>query len=119
MSNPSKAKGTAAETALLRWLISHGHAAVRNPPSGNKDVGDLTVAQMTYDFEPFAITIEVKNRRDLATAIRDGLAELEVEKKNAGTAEGLLVVKPKGKGDPGDWYAIRRVKDDPQIGDRL
>jgi Holliday junction resolvase len=109
--NRSKAKGTAAETALLRWLVDEGHAAHRNPPAGSNDVGDLTVRRGAQ-----WITIEVKNRADIATAIRDGLNELDVEKANAGTDHGVLVVKPRGKGDPGAWYAVRRVADDPEIG---
>jgi Holliday junction resolvase len=113
--NRSKAKGTAAETALLRWLGEQGHDAVRNPPAGAKDVGDLTV-YIPCDYGDYGVTIEVKNRADIAGAIRDGLNELDVEKANAGTDHGVLVVKPRGKGDPGDWYAIRRVADDPEIG---
>jgi len=114
--NRSKAKGTAAETALLRWLGEQGHDAVRNPPAGAKDVGDLTVGVIDVCEGQYAVTIEVKNRADIATAIRDGLNELDVEKANAGTDHGVLVVKPRGKGDPGAWYAVRRVVDDPEIG---
>lgn len=121
MSNPSKRRGTAAETALLAWLGEQGHDAVRNPPAGAKDIGDLTVGGERWhwgksDFVQYDITVEVKNCRDIATAIRDGLAELDVECRNAGTDHGVLVVKPRGKGDPGEWYAVRRVKDDPEIG---
>lgn len=112
VSNSPKRKGTAAETALLRWLHDNDYLdAIRNPPAGTKDVGDLTVFP-----GPYAITVEVKNWADIAAAIREGLDELDVEMHNAGTEHGVLVVKPKGKGDPGDWYAIRRVRNDPEIG---
>jgi Holliday junction resolvase len=113
MANPSKQKGTAAETALLRWLLGHGREARRNPPSGNKDVGDLVA--YSYDGDTPTI-IEVKNMADVARAINEGIAELEAEKTNAGTGHGVLVVKRRGKGDPGEWLAIRKVKDDPEIG---
>jgi Holliday junction resolvase len=110
--NRSKAKGTAAETALLRWLREVARRpAYRNPPSGNKDVGDLTVFG---DYED--TVIEVKNMADLARAINEGIAELEAEKANAGTGHGVLVCKRRGKGDPGEWLAIRKVCDDPEIG---
>jgi Holliday junction resolvase len=112
VSNPSKQRGTAAETALLRWLHDAGHRAIRNPPAGNNDVGDLTL----YLGPHINVTIEVKNRRDLAAAIRDGLHALEVEKQNAGTPNGVLVLKRRGVGDPGRWLAIRLVQDDPEIG---
>ena len=114
MVNKAKALGTAAETALLRWLHQNGHKdAVRNPPAGTKDVGDITVGGWDR-YDP--IVVEVKNHANLATAINDGLAELDVEMVNAGTSHGVLVVKRRGKGDPGQWLAIRRVKNDPEIG---
>jgi hypothetical protein len=120
MANPSKAKGTAAETALLRWIGERpGLVAYRNPPSGNKDVGDLTVGRVGFgqfgEFNP-RIVVEVKNMADLARAINEGLAELDAEKNNAGTGHGVLVCKRRGKGDPGEWLAIRKVCDDPEIG---
>ena len=60
--------------------------------------------------------IEVKNHANLATAINDGLAELDAEMVNAGTSHGVLVVKRRGKGDPGEWLAVRKVRNDPEIG---
>ena len=120
MSNPSKRRGTDAEVKLLAWLHQNGHRARRNPPAGTKDVGDLAV-EMPY-FLPNGsrasaeVVIEVKNHANLATAINDGLAELDAEMANAGTDHGVLVVKRRGKGDPGEWLAIRKVRNDPEIG---
>lgn len=126
MANPSKARGTAAETALLRWLHDNGHAeAVRNPPAGVKDVGDLRCETWVYDPDddsgagaehPVPVVIEVKAYKDLAAGINRGLAELEVEMDNAGATHGVLVVKRRGKGDPGDWLACRLVRNDPELG---
>jgi Holliday junction resolvase len=114
MANPSKRKGTAAETALLAWLHGNGHPeAVRNPPAGVKDVGDLRCDVPTR--LRATLVIEVKNCRDVATAINLGLAELDVEMANAGTTHGVLVVKRRGKGDPGEWLAIRKVRNDPEL----
>lgn len=120
MANPSKRKGTDAEVKLLAWLISKGRSAIRNPPAGSKDVGDLAV-ELPY-FLPNGsrasaeVVIEVKNHANLATAINDGLAELDAEIHNAGTEHGVLVVKRRGKGDPGEWLAVRKVRNDPEIG---
>lgn len=111
MANPSKQKGTAAETALLRWLQAECRLAWRNPPAGNKDVGDITVRD-----EHESVVVEVKAVADLARAINEGIAELDAEMANAGTSHGVLVVKRRGKGDPGDWLAIRKVRNDPEIG---
>jgi len=115
MANPSKRKGTDAEIKLLAWLKENGHPeAVRNPPMGAKDVGDLRMynaEEGTYNY-----VIEVKNWADQTAAINQGLAELDAEMVNAGTAHGVLVVKRRGKGDPGDWIAVRLVRNDPEIG---
>lgn len=110
MSNPSKARGTAAETALLRWCGENGKDARRNPPAGRYDVGDLTVF-----LEDFDVCVEVKSWKDQAAAMRAGIAELDAEMHNAGTTHGVLVLKRKGTTDPGEWYAIRKVKNDPEL----
>lgn len=120
--NPSKRKGTHAETALLRWLHDHGHGeAIRNPPAGSKDIGDLRTLTECYVNgccleDDATVVVEVKNHANVATAINQGLAELDVEMVNAGTSHGVLVVKRRGKGDPGEWLAIRKVKNDPELG---
>ena len=116
MSNPSKQKGTAAETALLRWLQTNGHPdAVRNPPAGVKDIGDLRcLSPLVLGGGP--VTIEVKHYGNVATAINSGLAELDAEMANAGTTHGVLVVRRNGKTDPGEWLAVRKVRNDPEIG---
>ena len=64
------------------------------------------------------IVVEVKHygAERMSTALVNGVAELEVEKRNAGTDRGVLVVRRPGKTDPGLWYAVRLVKDDPEIG---
>lgn len=112
--NASKAKGTAAETALVRWLVENGHPnARRNPPAGARDIGDIG-GVTTKDGH--TITVEAKSWKDVAAAMREGIAELDAEKRNAGTDHGVLVLKRRGVTDPGQWYAIRRVADDPEIG---
>ena len=115
----SKNKGTKAETDLLRWLISKGHAAIRNPPAGSKDVGDIKVFRGIEDGQTSHTIVEVKHYAGerMSTALANGTAELEVEKANAGTAHGVLVVRRPGKTDPSLWYAVRLVKDDPEIGE--
>jgi hypothetical protein len=124
MVNPPRKKGTAAESALVAWLRGHGHPdARRNAPNGSRDVGDIGGIETPCTTSPCfiahdVVVVEVKSVRDLARGINEGLAELEVEKYNAGTGHGVLVVKRVGKGDPGEWLAIRRVADDPELGAR-
>lgn len=124
MSNPPKKKGTAAESALVGWLRDHGHpGARRNAPAGNRDEGDIGGVVVTAPVGAFGtdeiideLVVEVKSYADVARAINDGLAELDVEMANAGAAHGVLVVKRRGKSDPGEWLAVRRVRNDPELG---
>jgi hypothetical protein len=62
------------------------------------------------------VVVEVKSMADVARAINEGITELEMEKANAGTSHGVLVLKRRGITDPGEWLAIRKVCDDPEIG---
>lgn len=41
MSNPSKKKGTAAETKVVKFLREHGIEASRVALNGSKDIGDI------------------------------------------------------------------------------
>ena len=119
--NPSKQRGTAAETAVVRWLQAHGHPfARRNPPAGRNDIGDIGGVRVwarpaSNWTETDPLVIEVKAYKDLAAGINRGIAELEAEKTNAGTDRGVLIVKRRGKGDPGEWLAVRLVKHDPEL----
>jgi Holliday junction resolvase len=93
----AKQKGTAAETAVVRYLREVGWPyAERLALSGNKDRGDVTGLP--------GIVVEVKACKtwDLAGWIK----ELQAEMKNAGADIGVLVVKRKGFTDPADWYWI-------------
>lgn len=127
MSNPSKARGTKAETDMLKWLKANGHEdALRLPPMGAKDQGDLTLLTDCWrdgccQFDDVSVVVEVKHygRDGVATAINSGLAELDVEMVNAGTRHGVLVVRRNGKTDPAEWLAIRKVRNDPEIGGAL
>lgn len=92
-----RAKGTAAETAVVRYLQDHGFpCAERRALHGVNDKGDVT------GIGP--IVLEVKNHKtmDLAGWIR----ELEAEMANADTDLGSVVIKKRGTTDPGNWYAL-------------
>jgi hypothetical protein len=97
MANPSKQKGTAAETALTLWLRQNGWPdAHRIAGTGSHDSGDVV--------GPRDVTIEVKNRRmiDLSAFLR----EAQEEAVNAGNDVGIAWVKKRGTTDPGQWYAV-------------
>ena len=41
------------------------------------------------------------------------LRELDVERANGGTSRGVLIVRRPGWPDPGEWFAVQRVRDFP------
>lgn len=92
-----RAKGTAAETAVVRYLRDHGFPhAERRALHGSADRGDVT------GLGP--VVLEVKNHKthDLA----GWLTELSIEIYNAGAATGAVVAKRRGTTDAAAWYAI-------------
>jgi len=96
MSNPSKAKGTKAESALVAYLNELGYTAERRALGGMFDKGDIVVAELPHVvFECKAVA-----RIELAQYVE----ELRTEMANAGASVGVLVVKRRGKSNPGEWY---------------
>lgn len=90
-----KQKGTAAETAVVRFLQFNGYPDVeRRTLTGAHDRGDIAGLRN--------LVIEVKDhgRMDLA----GWLAEVEQERINAGATHGVVWHKRRGKSNPADWY---------------
>lgn len=83
MSTKSKAKGTAAEREVVRYLANWWPAAERRALSGNKDKGDVAGIP--------GVVVEVKaaKAQQLAAWKRETLVEAE----NAGVHYCVLVVK--------------------------
>jgi len=97
----AKAKGTAAETAVVRYLKDHGFPhAERRALHGTADKGDITGCG--------PVVFEVKNHKtmDLAGWIK----ELETEMSNAAVDTGAVIAKKRGTTDPGEWYAIMPLR---------
>lgn len=100
MSNPSKQKGTAAETAVVRYFTNRGALNVeRRAQSGANDRGDIAGV--------IGAAIEVKAcaRMELAAWVD----EAQTEMVNAEGDIGIVVAKRRGTTDPGNWYAILPV----------
>lgn len=94
----SKAKGTAAETAVVSFLASNGFPyAERRALNGAVDLGDITGIP--------GIVLEVKNCKEYTFGA--WMRETEVERDNARADYGILVVKPKGVGATrvDQWWA--------------
>ena len=106
MSNPSKQKGTAHETAIVRHVNDKGLPAARVTLHGANDHGDIHIRDGQGDLH----VIEAKctpNRLDLPGA----LTELAKEKENAGAMFGAVVFKRKGTTDVGRYYAVMEFDD--------
>lgn len=92
-----KAKGTSAETAVVKFLKENGFPyAERRALTGNYDKGDITGCG--------PLVFEVKNHAKLDLA--GWVKELIVEMENADVMTGCVVAKKRGTTHPGDWYAI-------------
>ncbi|MGK5530878.1 hypothetical protein [Streptomyces sp. URMC 129] len=83
MSTKSKAKGTAAEREVVRYLQQWWPAAERRALSGNKDRGDVAGIP--------GLVVEVKAAA--AQQIAAWQRETEIERQNAGADRCILVVK--------------------------
>jgi len=100
----AKQKGTAAETALVRFLQGQGFPNAERRALGGgssgEDLGDITGIP--------ALCMEVKSQRSYK--IPAWLKETEIETKNAKADFGILVVKPNGVGitpnKVGQWWGI-------------
>ena len=96
-----RAKGTLAESHLVRWLRENGIDADRHPLRGNLDQGDISGVGNW--------AVEVKNHR--SSSYQAWLREAEAERVNAGAENAVVIHKPHGVGvsDPGKWIAVMTV----------
>lgn len=96
MANPSKAKGTAFESAVRDFFLEHGFPTCeRRTLYGTQDKGDLSgIAGWTF---------ECKNEKMLNVA--GAVDEARIEAKNAKTIWFAAIVKRKGKG-VSEAYAV-------------
>jgi Holliday junction resolvase len=102
----SKDKGTAAETAIVTFLNEQGITAVRNPPQGAKDKGDINLLTLP-------VAVEVKNHATMKLA--EWVDEAVTEKGNASKSIGVVWHKRLRKGSPGDWYVTMTGQDFIQV----
>ena len=110
MSNPSKRRGTAAETACVRWFRANGFPhADRQPLRGNRDAGDLALTA--------GVVAEVKavskggTGQPPAQLLGSWMAQAEAERVNANAEHCLLIVKRAGTTDVAKWWCYLTVRD--------
>ena len=92
-----KTKGTAAETAVVNYLIDSGFAnAERRALNGNQDRGDVAGV--------VGVCIEVKNAVKVELAA--WLDEAMREGRQANAPVSVVWFKRRGKGSPGEWFVL-------------
>ena len=102
----AKQKGTAAETALVRYLQGHGFPNAERRALGGgssgEDLGDITGIP--------SLAMEVKNAKTYQ--IPAWLKETETERINAKADYGILIMKPNKVGltKVDQWWAIMPVE---------
>lgn len=97
MSNPSKARGTRWESAIVEYLRWRGFPhAERRALAGGKDKGDIAASPN--------LVIEAKSQARHSFA--EWLDEATIEGENAGADVALVWAHRRGKGSPGDGYVV-------------
>lgn len=98
----SKQKGTAAETAVVKWLLGKGRTNIeRRALNGINDRGDIAGIP--------GIVIEVKNHARME--LSQWISELKVEIENDKATSGVVLHKRRGTTDVGEWYATMPADD--------
>lgn len=112
MSNPNKAKGTAAERLVEEYLIARGYPdadRLRQKGPSRADV-KFSYERITEEgVYPQTVAIQVKNRKDLR--ISSWLKDTKVQQWEERADAGLLVVKRRGFGHPAQWLAVMELQD--------
>lgn len=97
MSNPSKKKGTAAETKVVKYLNELGIDAKRKALTGNKDEGDIEFSTKLGN----SIILEVKTGKMTANYNRakliEWLRQTRIEQENSGATAAYLVIVRYGR----------------------
>ncbi len=97
MSNPSRRKGSAWETAIVDYLRARGWPYVeRRALGGNKDRGDVAGIP--------GCVIEAKNAKTINLA--GWLDEANTERDNDHADLGVVWFKRRGRTDPGAAYVL-------------
>lgn len=100
MANPNKRKGDSAEREAAALLTDLLNTPVRRKlGAGRKDdTGDIDGVDNW--------TIQVKNRKDIARTIREGMPQLEQQRKNNKTDNAAMMLRQHG----GNWLVVLTVE---------
>lgn len=106
MANKSKAKGTVAETKVVRFLGEHGIEAKRKALAGSNDEGDIEIVG-------YGISLEVKAGKQTAnpnrSQIDEWMRQALVEGGNSNTVCFLCIVRYNRRLKDSDIYIASRI----------
>tara|TARA_R110000822_G_scaffold16486_2_gene56001 strand:- start:225 stop:569 length:345 start_codon:yes stop_codon:yes gene_type:complete len=100
MANPNKRKGDRAELQLAKQLTEILETPIRRMLGAGRadDIGDLDGMPTT--------AIQVKHWRDITSAIREGITQLQEQQKNKQAPDGVLFIKHSKHG----WLAVTTLE---------
>jgi hypothetical protein len=96
MSNPSKARGTRFENAVVAFLADHFPYVERRAQAGANDRGDIAGIP--------GVVIEAKSAQRYE--LGQWLKEAHIEKSNAAARLAVVWAHRKGKASAGDGYVV-------------
>jgi hypothetical protein len=100
MANPNKRKGDRAELQLAKQLTELLGIPIRRMLGAGRadDIGDLDGMPTT--------AIQVKHWRDITSAIREGITQLQEQQNNKKAPDGVLFIKHSKHG----WLAVTTLE---------
>jgi hypothetical protein len=108
--NKPKNKGTAAESAVVKYMRINGYpGADRQPLRGNRDAGDILLCP--------GVVLEIKAHKTAGTGqpgaiqLAQWMAQAATERHNAGAALCPLIVKRTGTANVAAWWAYLPFQD--------
>ena len=112
MTNHPRRKGTAGETAVVRWWHLQGQTQVeRMALHGSHDLGDLTgIVNLVQSIKAPGQGARVNFSAALTglEVMRDNVARRAPELPRP---DGIVIARRVGYPDVGDWYACQRLED--------
>ena len=104
MANKSKAKGTRAESAVVKYFRDHGVQAERRALTGSKDEGDIKIINKAGKIRIVEVKAGKQTQNPNRTQLEEWLRQARIEEFNSGIPCALCVVRYNRKLADADVY---------------
>lgn len=98
------AKGREAERQVVAYAREHGLVALDLHDKGTADEGDVALVTGRG-----LVCFQVKNMRDTARAVADGMRDLPAQQARLGAHYGAVVQRPHGQRDPARMRVVMEL----------